>query len=442
MKFSRFFPSPFTTALLVVLSATIAIASVDDPAKDATPYHKGFAPFRSSNMGGADKLPNGVGFHSFRIPAVFRTASGRILAFAEGRRHDNRDFGDINLVFKRTKTASDHGESLSDWESLQEVVGKGAGTWGNPTPIVDVSHLLRSRCTALEDILTWGAPFPRQDGNTIYLLMSWNSGGYSQNAGDILPNGQKTKKIDETWEGRRHLFLTQSTDDGKTWSEPVDMTEQLTPSGQAWDAVGLGNGIVISSGEVVVPAQGRNIIGRGQPGNRVWSYQSLQSAGSEGTVAQTPDGKLYRNDRAGKADNYRKVARGTLSSFSQFTLDSGLPDPACEASTFLYNLKDGKGPARLLFLNSADKDSRRHMRVRISYDADAKKFNYGRKLADAPIAGAGHEGGYSSMTKTADFKIGALVETDFSQTDGSKDDYRAIVWRRFNLSWILNGPNN
>ncbi|RYP18668.1 hypothetical protein DL765_003803 [Monosporascus sp. GIB2] len=416
MKFSRLFPSLFTTALLVVPSATIAIANVDDPAKDAAPYHKGFALFRSSNMAGADKLPNGVGFHSFRIPAVVRTASGRILAFAEGRRHDNRDFGDINLVFKRTKTTSDHGESLSDWESLQEVVGKGDGTWGNPTPVVD--------------------------GSTIYLFMSWNSGDYSQNGGDILPNGQKTKKIDKTWEGRRHLFLTQSTDDGKTWSEPVDMTEQLTPSGQAWDAVGPGNGIVISSGEVVVPAQGRNIIGRGQPGNRVWSYQPLQGAGSEGTIAQTPDGKLYRNDRAGKDDNYRKVARGTLSSFGGFTLDSGLPDPACEASTFLYNLKDDKGPARLLFLNSADADSRRHMRVRISYDADAKKFNYGRKLADAPIAGAGHEGGYSSMTKTADFKIGALVETDFYQTGGSKDDYRAIVWRRFNLSWVLNGPNN
>ncbi|KAH7311239.1 Sialidase [Stachybotrys elegans] len=367
-------------------------------------------------MAGADKLASGIGFHSFRIPAVVKTAPGRILAFAEGRRHDNRDYGDINLVFKRTKTTNDHGESLSDWEGLQEVVGKGVGTWGNPAPVVD--------------------------GNTIYLFMSWNSGDYSQNGGDTLPNGKVTKKIDKTWEGRRHLFLTQSTDDGKTWSDPVDMTKQLTPEGQAWDAVGPGNGIVITSGEVVVPAQGRNIIGRGQPGNRVWSYQSLTGAGSEGTIAQTPDGKLYRNDRAERDDDYRKVARGSLTSFSSFALDNGLPDPACEASTFLYNLKDDKGPARLIFLNSADKGSRRHMRVRISYDADAEKFNYGRKLADAPLAGVGHEGGYSSLTKTADFKIGALVETDFYQTNGSKDDYRAIVWRRFNLSWILNGPNN
>lgn len=402
--------------LTAMLGAGLASAAVKDPAKDATPSHKEFALFKSANMAGADKLSTGIGFHSFRIPAVVTTTTGRILAFAEGRRHDNRDFGDINLVFKRTKAANNHGSSPSDWEGLQEVVGKGDGTWGNPTPVVD--------------------------GKTIYLFLSWNGGAYSQNGNDKLPNGKVTKKIDKTWEGRRHLYLTQSTDDGKTWSEPKDMTKQLTPENWAWDAVGPGNGIVMTSGEVVVPAMGRNIIGRGEPGKRTWTYQSLKGAGAEGTVAQTPDGKLYRNDRAGKDDDYRKVARGTLTSFGSFALDKGLPDPACEAATLLYNRADAKGPARVVFLNSADKNSRRAMRVRISYDSNANKYNYGRKLSDAPVSGAGHEGGYSSLTKTADFNVGALVETDFYQTGGSKNDYRAIVWRKFNLSWILHGPNN
>lgn len=399
-----------------MLGAGLASAAVNDPAKDATPSHKEFALFKSANMAGADKLFSGIGFHSFRIPAVVTTTTGRILAFSEGRRHDNRDFGDINLVFKRTKAVNNHGSAPGDWEGLQEVVGKGAGTWGNPTPVVD--------------------------GKTIYLFLSWNSGDYSQNGNDKLPDGKITKKIDKTWEGRRHIYLAESTDDGKTWSDPKDLTTQLTPNGWAWDAVGPGNGIVLTSGEVVVPAMGRNIIGRGEPGKRTWTYQSLSGAGAEGTVAQTPDGKLYRNDRAGKDDDYRKVARGTLTSFGSFALDKGLPDPACEGATLLYNRADAKGPARVVFLNSADKNSRRAMRVRISYDSNANKYDYGRKLSDAPISGAGNEGGYSSMTKTADFNVGALVETDFYQTGGSKDDYRAIVWRKFNLSWILHGPNN
>jgi sialidase-1 len=44
------------------------------------------------------------------------------------------------------------------------------------------------------------------------------------------------------------------------------------------------------------------------------------------------------------------------------------------------------------------------------------------------------------MTKTGDNKIGALVESDFYDDEGGKNSYREIIWRRFNLSWILNGP--
>ncbi|GAB1318487.1 Extracellular sialidase/neuraminidase [Madurella fahalii] len=342
-------------------------------------------------------------------------STGRILAFAEGRRHTNQDFGDINLVYKRTKTTSNHGADPGNWEALREVVGTGPGTWGNPTPVVD--------------------------GDTIYLFMSWNGGGYSQNGNDALPDGSTTKKIDSSWEGRRHLYLSVSTDDGNTWSKPEDLTRSLIPDEWAWDAVGPGIGIKLTGGELVVPTQRRNIIGRGTPGNRTWSLQLLPSGGSEGTIVQTPDGGLYRNDRPGGNGDYRRVARGTLASFGAFADDTGLPDPRCEGSVLFYNQADS-GPARTVFMNSASKDSRRAMRVRISYDNDAAKWNFGRELSDAPVSGAGYEGGYSSMTKTADFKIGALVESDFYNDKSGKNSYRAIIWRRFNLSWIINGPRN
>lgn len=82
------------------------------------------------------------------------------------------------------------------------------------------------------------------------------------------------------------------------------------------------------------------------------------------------------------------------------------------------------------------------MRVRISYDQNAANWDFGLELINAKVSDAGYEGGYSSMTKTGDNKIGALVESDFYNDEGGKNSYRAIIWRRFNLCWILNGPRN
>ncbi|KHN96201.1 extracellular sialidase/neuraminidase [Metarhizium album ARSEF 1941] len=405
-----------------------AAAAFKDIARDTLPYHREFVLFKSANMPRADKLPNGVAFHSFMVPAVVTTVSGRILAFAEGRRYDNRNLDDVRIVFKRTKDGAKDGAKEGarpeDWEDLQELVLKAGGVWGNPTPVVD--------------------------GQTIYLFMNWHDREYSQHGRDRLHTGRKTRKVDKSWKGRRHLFLTQSTDDGKTWTEPQDVTKQLTPRRRAWDAVGPGNGIVLLTNEIVVPAMGRNIVGRGPPGVRSWTYKELPGSGPEGTIVQTPNGMLYRNDR-GKdeieyetdrdrlANRYRRVARGDLRHFPPFSLDKELPDPVCAAAMLLYNHADAKEPARVVFLNSADQATRRAMRVRISYDKEAKKFLVNRKLSDAPVVDAGFEGGYSSLTKTADTYIGALVETNFDQTGGTKSDFRAIIWRKFNLSWILHG---
>ena len=70
------------------------------------------------------------------------------------------------------------------------------------------------------------------------------------------------------------------------------------------------------------------------------------------------------------------------------------------------------------------------MRVRISYDNASTDPS-----ADAsPPA----EAGYSSMAKTSDYRIAALVESKHD-TSNNGTSYRSIVFRQFNPSWILNG---
>ena len=41
-----------------------------------------------------------AGYAGFRIPVIIRTGDGTLIAFAEARRHDKRDSGDIDLVMR------------------------------------------------------------------------------------------------------------------------------------------------------------------------------------------------------------------------------------------------------------------------------------------------------------------------------------------------------
>ncbi|WNG43746.1 exo-alpha-sialidase [Archangium minus] len=71
-------------------------------------------------------------------------------------------------------------------------------------------------------------------------------------------------------------------------------------------------------------------------------------------------------------------------------------------------------PSRIMFLNPASTEGRCKMRVRISYDEgktwnDAQSRRIHETLTDKQTCEQG-KGGYSSMTKTADYAVAALIE--------------------------------
>lgn len=73
-------------------------------------------------------LSNTEGHKSYRIPAVIRLPDGDILAFCEGRVNGAGDFGDINIVMKRSR---DNGKT---WSALQTIVDADSMQAGNPAP--------------------------------------------------------------------------------------------------------------------------------------------------------------------------------------------------------------------------------------------------------------------------------------------------------------------
>jgi sialidase-1 len=387
---------PVTTAHAVPLP--VAPAAGARPVQSLPQVHHHLVLFA-----GGERSMEGVKYQSFRIPSLVRTPNGTLVAFAEGRVHHSADHGDIDLVYKRS---SDGGRT---WSALRSVVRVGAGTWGNPTAVVD------------------------ERNGKIWLFMSWNADNKS------LTGEGRTKKINK-W-GDRRVYLSSSSDAGLTWTTPKNLTPALLPKGYTWDAIGPGVGIQTRSGpnpgRLVVPALGRNIFS--DDGGRTWKDKRIPRGTSEGSIVEMQDGTLVRNDR-GVSPVWRKaprrwVSRGSIEEgFSRFQPDGTLVDARVQGSI----LRFPGDRSRILFLNPASTTQRCRMRLRISYD-DGHTWPVGRPLHDAPNAPSSCErdkGGYSSMAPIGTNLAGALVEINDTSRPLQR---RSIEFHAVNLSWLLQG---
>ena len=142
------------------------------------------------------------GFELYRIPAIVKSKSNTLLAFAEARKaRSNGDSGDIDLVVKRS---SDNGKT---WSKQITIWNDGQNTCGNPVPIVD-------------------------DRGRIHLLMTWN---FQTDKWGAITNG--------TGEDSRRPYYTYSDDDGITWAQPVEITSSVKKEKWDWYATGPCHGI-------------------------------------------------------------------------------------------------------------------------------------------------------------------------------------------------------
>lgn len=343
-------------------------------------------------------------YHSFRIPSIIKTKNGTLVAFAEGRRWSPSDYGDINVVYKRSVNNG------TSWSTLGEVVGSGAGTWGNPTAVYDPTQGVNGR---------------------IWLFLEWND-EFKAQWSDF-----------QAW-GDRKIHTSYSDDDGVTWSVPLDRTSSLTPPSYKWDCVGPGIGIRTAydhPGRLIVPAYGRNIYSDDH--GATWQYELTAGGTDESTIVELMNGSLMRNDRPGTTEwNLSKTRRKSVGSiaggFPAFSTVTALPDPKCEGSMLRYNTDD---PNRIIFLNPNGTGQRCNMTVRISYD-DGVTWPRSRALYSTANCDYTNStvvyGGYSSMVKTADYCIGALVEYNENVHDSASSN-KSIEFNKFNLAWILNG---
>ncbi|MEU0468879.1 MULTISPECIES: sialidase family protein [Amycolatopsis] len=357
------------------------------------------------------------GYFCFRIPAIVKSTSGTLLAFAEGRVNDCGDAGDIDLVLKRS---TDGGRT---WSPL-EVINSGDGdTHGNPVPIVD------------------------QQTGRIVLISTYNAG---------LTGGKNCEVP-----CARTPHVQYSDDDGLTWSTPVDISAQASrPEWNAWYASGPVHGIQLTKG----PHRGRLVFGvnaetaegtdvvanhgalvYSDDHGQTWHIGAVdtysfppKSAYSqrpqEISVVELADGSIYAGGREqGGTDIGNRdyaISRDGGETFSQpFRTIPDLVTPIVQGS--LLRL-DRPGPDRILFASPSDTDRRRWMMIRSSYDGGRSWENaeQGTRVTD-------EWSGYSDMVQISD-RSARTTEIGLMYEGGPVDARDEIRFARFTedvLGW-------
>lgn len=352
------------------------------------------------------------GHKSYRIPAIIALPDGTLLAFAEGRVRGSADFGDINIVMKRS---TDKGRS---WSKMSTIVDYDSLQAGNPAPVADLTD-------------------PEYPEGRIFLF--YNTGNNHES---------EVRKGN----GYREVWYRTSSDGGLTWSEAVNITTQVHkplmpdvnpaynfPEDWRLYANTPGHAMQFTEG----PYKGRILIpanhSAGEPkdnwednaahvfftddhGKTFRVGQTLNLPGSnEATAAEISGGRLMLNARNQKGDIRARIVAISDDggeTWNTVYFDHLLPDPVCEGSILNIGKKDGRSV--LAFCNPADTINRNNLTLRLSYnDGETWPKKIVIDKSDDPARKKNYTA-YSDIVSMSHGRIGILYE---------RDNYSEIVFR-------------
>ncbi len=321
----------------------------------------------------------------YRIPAIVTAPNGDLVAAIDERVPscaDLRGSGDINIVIRRS---SDNGLTWSEIEKVVDFpLGKSAS---DPSMIVDEL--------------------------TKEIFMFYNFMDLD-NEKDIY-----------------YLHVVKSSDNGLTWTEPEDITSQITKPEwhEDFKFITSGRGIYTSSGKLlhcmVNLKSGLHVFGSDNHGKSWYFIDTAINPGDESKIVELVDGSWMINSRV-NGSGIRYIHTSNNEGLTWETkADSSLIDPSCNASIIRYtSIADGYDKNRLLFSNAKMVKERENMTVRISYD-EGLTWSEGKTIYTG-------ESAYSSLTGLENGDIGLFFE---------KDDYTQNAFVSFSLDWLTDGKD-
>ena len=357
----------------------LSVASFLSYAQDKHQYSEGLIIAK-------DLFPsNTEGVSCYRIPAIVTATNGDIIAAIDERVPSCGDLKwskDINIVQRRS---SDNGKT---WTNVETVINFPHGcSASDPSMIVD------------------------KVTNDIFLFYNYMD---LDNEKDVY-----------------YLHVMKSSDHGKTWEKPVDITDQIAKKEWHNDFkfITSGRGIQTQNGTLlhcmVNLNNGLHVFGSDDHG-KTWFFNDVAvKPANESKIIELVDGTLMINARAnGKGLRWVHTSTDNGKTWESNAAPE-LIDPGCNASIIRYtSVKDGYKKNRIIFSNAKMGKGRKNMTVRISYD-EGKTWSEGKTIYTGGSA-------YSSLTILENGDIGLFFE---------KDGYKENPFVSFSLDWLTDGDD-
>ena len=329
------------------------------------------------------------GSASFRIPGLVTTNKGTLLGVYDVRYNssvDLQEYVDVGL-----SRSTDGGKS---WEKMRlplsfgEYGGlpKAQNGVGDPSILVDTQT------------------------NTVWVVAAWTHGMGNQRTWWSSHPGMD---INHT----AQLVLAKSTDDGKTWSKPINITEQVKDPSWYFLLQGPGRGITMSDGTLVFPTQfidSTRVPNAGimysKDRGKTWKMHNMARTNTtEAQVAEIEPGVLMLNMRDNRGGS-RAVAltKDLGKTWTEHPSSrKALQEPVCMASLIHVDAKDNiLNKDLLLFSNPDTTKGRNHITIKASLDKGLTWLPEHQIMLDEA------EGwGYSCLTMIDKETIGILYES-------------------------------
>ncbi len=323
------------------------------------------------------------GYHTYRIPAIVVSQAGTILAFCEGRKHGRSDSGDIDLLLRRSL---DNGQT---WQPKQVIWDNGEDTIGNPCPVVDRST------------------------GTIWVAFCRNSD---------------------------RVYVTKSTDDGNSWTTPVEITNDVKLPKWGPIGTGPGHGAQLRSGRLLIPCwaylpmykSGDTFCFYSDDHGASWMLGGIVGGvdwGDECQAVEIEDDVVYLSIRSGGGKRLRAYSwsHDGGATWSDVQWHEDVPEPSsCQGSVIRLTDDRRHDRNRVVLANPAG-PKRERLTIRLSYD-ECRTWNAGKVLWPGPAA-------YSDLCVLPDMTICCLYEAGYEHA------YENIRFARFTLEWLTDGAD-